>query len=103
MLNSSVGIPLCIFMRMDANGRIGRIWTQLDAFGRKWTHLDATGRKWVHFRIEKRFTETGMKKAKERGAETAEKLDENTVLLSILQVKIEKHRIIVSMIRCRNA
>ena len=77
---------------MDEDGRIGRIWTQVDAHGRKL----------VHFRIEKRFTETGMKKAKERGAETAEKLDENTVLQSILQMKIEKHRIIVSMIRCRN-
>ena len=87
---------------MDEDGRIGRTWTQLDAIGRSWTHLDAFGRKLVHFRIEKRFAETGMKKAKERGAETAEKLDENTVLQSILQVKIEKHRIIVSMIRCRN-
>ena len=78
---------------MDEDGRIGRTWTQLDAHGRKW----------VHFGNAKRFAETGMKKAKERGAETAEKLDENNVLQSILQVKIEKHRIIVSMIRCRNA
>ena len=57
MLSSSVGIPFCIFMRMDA-----------------------IGRKLVHFRPKKRFAETGMKKAKESGAETAEKLDENTVL-----------------------
>ena len=55
---------------MDEDGRIGRNWTQLDAFGHKW----------VHFRIEKRFAETGMKKAKERGAETAEKLDAFSVL-----------------------
>ena len=79
-------------MKMDELDALGRIWTQVDAFGRKL----------VHFRIKKRFAETGMKKAKEKGAETAEKLDENTVLQSILQVKIEKHRIIVSMIRCRN-
>ena len=65
---------------MDEDGRIGRTWTQLDALGCNWTQLDAFGRKLVHFRIEKRFAETGMKKAKERGAETAEKLDENTVL-----------------------
>ena len=89
-------------MKMDELDASGRTWTQLDATGRNWTHLDAFGRKLVHFGIEKRFAETGMKKAKEGGAETAEKLDENTVLQSILQVKIEKHRIIVSMIRCRN-
>ena len=65
---------------MDEDGRIGRSWTQLDAIGRNWTHLDALRRKLVHFRPKKRFAETGMKKAKESGAETAEKLDENTVL-----------------------
>ena len=42
--------------------------------------MDAFGRKLVHFRIEKRFAETGMKKAKEKGEETAEKLDEVFVL-----------------------
>jgi len=34
----------------------------------------------VHFRIEKRFAEAGMKKAKERGEEIAEKPDEISVL-----------------------
>jgi len=34
----------------------------------------------VHIGIGKRFAETGMKKAKERGAETAEKLDAFSVL-----------------------
>ena len=60
-------------MKMDELDTAGRNWTQLD-------ELDAFGRKLVHFRIEKRFAETGMKKAKERGAETAEKLDAFSVL-----------------------
>ena len=77
-------------MQFHTNGRKWTKMDELDATGRSWTQLDAFGRKLVHFRIEKRFAETGMKKAKERGAETAEKLDAFSVLQSILQVKIEK-------------
>ena len=73
----------CNWIRLDALGRIGRSWTHLDAngrIGRIWTQLDAFGRKLVHFRIEKRFAETGMKKAKERGVKIAEKPDAFSVL-----------------------
>ena len=41
----------------------------------------------MHFRIEKRFAKTGMKKAKERGEETAEKLDAFSVLASFCMRK----------------